>query len=219
MEEIWKDVVGHEGRYKVSNMGNVYSSRKRGMLKPYPDKDGYLRVGIGSKTRRVHQLVYEAFYGPLQPNDNLVVDHINSNRQDNRAVNLRLLDNVENAQRGRIKQSGLPSGVFKTSNGGYMTQIYVNRGNVAYLGCFPTIDEAAKVYADAVAAKAAGGQIKAIRRRFPIDAEGYKVCTCCGEKKPVSAFFKQGPRTTGKCKKCLVEHNKAMRHLKRLKIK
>lgn len=219
MEEIWKDVVGYEGRYKVSNMGNVYSSRKRGTLKPHIDKDGYLRVGICGRVRGIHQLVYEAFYGPLLQSDGLVVDHINSDRQDNRAANLRLLGNVENLLRGRIKGSGLPSGVFHSRSGKFTVQIYAGEGKKRYLGSFTTIDEAARVYADALAAKAAGGQIKAIRRRFSIDAEGYKVCTCCGEKKPVSAFFKQGPRTTGKCKKCLVEHNKAMRHLKRLKIK
>ena len=30
MEEIWKDVVGYEGKYSVSNFGNVLSHNWRG---------------------------------------------------------------------------------------------------------------------------------------------------------------------------------------------
>lgn len=90
--------------YEVSNTGLVrtcdrYIKTKGGskrlckgcILKPYADKDGYLRVGIHIEgkqiTRGVHQLVAETFI----PNDEglPVIDHINGNNQDNNVENLR----------------------------------------------------------------------------------------------------------------------------------
>ena len=41
MEEIWEDVVGYEGRYKVSNLGNVFSLKRQKVLAACLDRDGY----------------------------------------------------------------------------------------------------------------------------------------------------------------------------------
>jgi len=94
MEEIWKDVVGYEGRYKVSNLGNVksviFSARgKENLLSLLKGKD-YLLVrlykdGKGSM-QRVHRLVAEAFIE--NPNGYPVVNHKNWDKHDNRAENL-----------------------------------------------------------------------------------------------------------------------------------
>jgi len=51
MNEIWKDVVGYEGLYKVSNFGNVksLSYRKKKIekiRKPSLDNKGYCRIGL-----------------------------------------------------------------------------------------------------------------------------------------------------------------------------
>ena len=59
MEEIYKDVIGYEGIYQVSNLGNV-KSYKTGLIRNYYlEKNGYYSItlrknGIG-KTRKVHQ--------------------------------------------------------------------------------------------------------------------------------------------------------------------
>src|SRR5690606_26424620 len=64
------------------------------VLNPRLDAYGYriveLHKGRPHKplTRRVHRLVALAFFGPA-PEDLPEVDHINRNRSDNRAVNLR----------------------------------------------------------------------------------------------------------------------------------
>ena len=68
--ETWKDVVGYEGLYMISNKGNVRSvdridsrgCRRRGrMLKPTYDKDGYSLVSLYKngivKRKRNHRLV------------------------------------------------------------------------------------------------------------------------------------------------------------------
>ena len=61
-----------------------------------PDKDGYLRVQCKGKTYKVHRLVFEAFKGPIPVN--LVVDHINRVRDDNRIVNIRIVTASENSR-------------------------------------------------------------------------------------------------------------------------
>lgn len=101
--EIWKDVVGWENSYSVSNFGRIKSKArtragKNGtesiisekIKKTYTDEDGYERVSLyeDNKTKLlgVHRIVAEAF---LPNPDNLPqVNHLNSNKTDNRAENL-----------------------------------------------------------------------------------------------------------------------------------
>lgn len=99
MEEIWKDVVGYEGLYQVSNLGNVRSlKRNKGnrtyggkTLKPIDRGNKYLCVSlskVGTKTIlvSVHTLVAKAF---IQNKYNLPqVNHIDGNKQNNSVYNL-----------------------------------------------------------------------------------------------------------------------------------
>jgi hypothetical protein len=77
--EIWKPVVGFEGYYEVSNLGNVRSLRNnRGPriaprpVKPETTHDGYLRLRLsksgGKAKAMLHRVVAEAFIG-LRPDD------------------------------------------------------------------------------------------------------------------------------------------------------
>lgn len=70
MEEIWKDVVGYEGLYEVSNLGRVRSlnylrTGQTRILKSHMDRKGYLGVALcknGKATYKlVHRLVAMAF--------------------------------------------------------------------------------------------------------------------------------------------------------------
>ena len=98
--ENWKPVPGFEGRYEVSDQGNVrsldrYAVCKDGrkffckgkLLLPKPNVGGYpsLRLGRGNPVM-VHQLVMRAFVGPA---DGRYACHNNGIRSDNRLVNLR----------------------------------------------------------------------------------------------------------------------------------
>ncbi len=104
-EEEWKNVEGCDGRYLISNLGNVasVSERYKGVspreLKPRIDRRGYLVVSLRNRgrneTRSVHRLVAEQFI----PNtdDKPQVNHINGIKTDNRASNLEWVTNGENA--------------------------------------------------------------------------------------------------------------------------
>ena len=98
-EEIWKDVLGYEGLYRVSNLGRVWSIYYDKELFGCPDKNGYLRVGITknkiSKTVKIHRIVCSTF-NFVEGWELLEVNHINAIKTDNRSENLELflLSNV-----------------------------------------------------------------------------------------------------------------------------
>ena len=110
--EVWKEISGYNERYEVSNYGRVRSNdmivngrlqnchnKKGRILKPHTDKEGYkgvvLCVNQKRKTFRLHRLVEAAFI----PNpDNLPeIDHIDGDRANNRADNLRWSTRKQNA--------------------------------------------------------------------------------------------------------------------------
>lgn len=106
IEEIWKDILGYEGLYQVSNLGRVKSFPRPGnwkerILNPIINK-GYLHVGLrkdGKEKRfRVHRLVVEAFLGKIP--DGFVVNHINEIKSDNRLENLEIVTQKENVNHG-----------------------------------------------------------------------------------------------------------------------
>lgn len=106
MEELWKDIKDYEGLYQVSDLGRVKSLLKgEKILKPGLAK-GYLRVVLYKDKKRkrfmVHRLVAEAFLP--NPEHKPEVDHINTNRTDNRAENLRYCTRVENQNNPLSKQ-------------------------------------------------------------------------------------------------------------------
>lgn len=95
MIEIWKPVVGYEGLYEVSNHGRVKKTRTNHIMKIFPTKRGYLRVGLRKNEKRrfyyIHQLVGQAFLE--NPNNYTVVHHINhEDIQNNCVENLEWMD-------------------------------------------------------------------------------------------------------------------------------
>ena len=107
MIEVWKDVVGYEGAYQVSDLGNVRSLDKvvRSRYKPRLSKGvnmklqnngcGYRHVSISSKTRLVHRIVAEAFIPRIVGKN--CINHIDGNKQNNNISNLEWVTHKENS--------------------------------------------------------------------------------------------------------------------------
>lgn len=98
--EIWRDVIGYEGLYQVSNFGRVksFKNNKIKILKSNVGIGGYLRVVLckdfDKKNRFVHVLVAKAFIP--NPENKRQVNHIDGNKQNNRVDNLEWNTPAEN---------------------------------------------------------------------------------------------------------------------------
>lgn len=95
MIEIWKDIPGYEGKYQVSNTGEVKSLNYNGtgkakLLKQLDNRYGYLRVTLFKNGKRkwfrVHRLVAMTFLP--NPNNYREVNHKDENKYNNNVDNL-----------------------------------------------------------------------------------------------------------------------------------
>lgn len=121
--EEWKDVVGYEGLYKVSNLGRVKSLKKNGvahdkLLRAFDLRGlGYMSVRLSKdnkgKTHKVHRLVAQAFI--QNPNNLPQVNHKDENKSNNFVYNLEWCDNSYNINYG-TRNDKMASKLYKKVN-------------------------------------------------------------------------------------------------------
>ena len=122
--EIWRNVVGYEGLYMVSDLGNVRSLDRigadgklyKGKLKKQTiNSRGYLQTKLTkdgkSKGRQTHQLVAEAFLGHIPNGYESVVNHKNFDKTLNRVENLEIVSQRENTNQKHLLSTSKYVGV------------------------------------------------------------------------------------------------------------
>lgn len=91
MEGIWKPVPGFEDYYHVSNSGEVYSTRRKRLLRPGSSQGGYPLFTFcvnGVMTRhKAHRLVALVFLS--NPEGHKYVRHLDDNPLNNHVSNLK----------------------------------------------------------------------------------------------------------------------------------
>ena len=132
-EEIWKDIEGFDN-YQISNLCRVKNVKFNRFVKPLLGKHGYVCVNLYKDGKLKHLLLHRLLALAFIPNpeNKPCIDHINTDRTDNRIENLRWatqkenhnnplsLINHANASRGRVvseeqkkRQSEKMKGRFK----------------------------------------------------------------------------------------------------------
>lgn len=120
MEE-WKDIIGYENLYQISNKGNVKSTRRNKLLKLRLHKDGYYNIQLYYKMKmksfRVNRLV--AIHFVDNPHNKPFVNHKNGIKTDNFYLNLEWNtheENMEHAKTNNLIKKGKESPLCGNKN-------------------------------------------------------------------------------------------------------
>lgn len=147
--EIWKDIEGYEGIYKISNYGRIITIGKPNNKQGYiyervivlknqiNQKTNYKcwRIGLTKNKHKttylVHRLVAKTFIP--NPNKYKEVNHKNENPLDNRVENLEWCDRLYNANYGygmktrNVKRS---KPIIQYYANGKLRKIYINSSEI-----------------------------------------------------------------------------------------
>lgn len=105
MTECWLPITGYESLYMVSDLGRVKSMRNGKVMSPGSGQDGYPIVSLYKAGQRkgvaVHRLVAEHFVAGRNPLHKEVA-HLDGQRANARADNLKWVSKVENHSHKRL---------------------------------------------------------------------------------------------------------------------
>jgi hypothetical protein len=151
--EEWRQILGYEGLYEISNLGRVKSSLHNfeKILKPSLNRTGHLVVNLSKKgtgkTFLVHRLVAMSFIDNEQNYKD--IDHIDQNPSNNHVSNLRWASRSLNCANSKIRinnKSSIYNGVsWCRQTKKWKSSIWHNH-SVKCLGRFNDETTAARVY-------------------------------------------------------------------------
>lgn len=135
--EKWKDIIGYEGLYQVSNYGNIKSlsfgpkniniNRPERLLHISYSSIGYAHVQLykngKAKTMNVHRLVATAFVD--NPFNKPEINHIDANRSNNHADNLEWVTHSENLRHAVKLGNRIPPSVKNNKKGKSISSLHI----------------------------------------------------------------------------------------------
>lgn len=165
--EVWKDIPGYKGFYKVSDKGRVLSVERKAkikngffrrvskrILKQRFDKDGYYFLNLNKNGKHkpclVHTLIAMAFLNHKPDGLTIVVDHIDNNKNNNCLDNLQLITHRENVSKDLKNTKSKYTGVSKGKNKKKWLAYYKKNGLQKYIGSFDDELSAHHAYLKAV---------------------------------------------------------------------
>lgn len=179
--EIWKDILGFEGLYQISNFGNVKSLnyRRTGLskiLSPGISNHKYFIVVLCKnkikKTKMIHQLVSIHFLEHKPCGYKLVINHKDFNRQNNHVDNLEITTVRNNTDKKHLKSTSNFTGViFNRFTKKWNSSIIIN-GKKKYLGTFNNEKEASEYYEKALISHNKGEEIEVKRYSYTSKYKG-----------------------------------------------
>ena len=99
MKEFWKDIKDFEGKYQISNHGEIKSlnfnnTKEAKILKPKINKQGHLEITLNKNDkhyyREVSRLMIET-YTDIELNRNLIITYIDGNKTNCDLTNLKVI--------------------------------------------------------------------------------------------------------------------------------
>jgi len=158
-KEIWKDIPGYEGLYQASDLGRIKSFKQKNIikdgkktihyseliLKSLKNNSGYDYVHLFKdrkpKSFSIHCLVAMSFLGHIPRGRRIVIDHINNNKNDNRAKNLQIISQRINSCKDKNQKSGNYC-IYRNCEK-WLVRLRVN-GTKISIGTFEDIEDALK---------------------------------------------------------------------------
>lgn len=154
MKEEWRGVLGYEGLYQVSNMGNIRSlnygrTKQVKLLTKTKNAQGYYmftlhRNGV-RKYCTVHQAVATAFLGHKSCGMKLIIDHKDFDRTNNNVDNLEIVTPRQNTSHKKAKHSSKYTGVFLTKHKTWVASIWHGKDK-KHLGTYSNEIDAHNAY-------------------------------------------------------------------------
>ena len=140
---VWKTVEGYES-YVVSPLGVIAKAACRTIMKQTKNSSGYFQIGLTKNgkqtTHTVHRIVATAFIPNIDGKP--CIDHIDRNKGNNIASNLRWATYSENGcNKHGISSTEVRGVCFRPSRNKYEVSISINKKSV-YVGMYDSLEQA-----------------------------------------------------------------------------